>query len=350
MRTLLSPFEDPTLDDWRLRVNREIREFVGAAKAVFLLPTVGAAPLVSEEISTGVLDDYLQHYGALDEGLQRQQRMGWDVWSVLMCMEPDRHRKTEIFNDWKAPNALWGATGISVAVDSLPASVVLYDPREDEVQEERQMELLRLVRPAYEAGIRASVRVATQYARLTASVDRLSAAVAFVDGSGRLVYLNRALKEVLAAESDRKAIEVAMAELGRRIGRQRRTRSKLWDPHEPESVMKRVSAAAGEYTLSAAFSGVDDPHGEELVLVSVDPPASRVPSLGELQRGHRLTRREAEIAHAIALGQTTPQIAHSLGISIHTARRHSEHLFVKFGVHSRVELTARILTHRSPPS
>jgi DNA-binding CsgD family transcriptional regulator len=95
---------------------------------------------------------------------------------------------------------------------------------------------------------------------------------------------------------------------------------------------------------------VDNPDGEELVLVSVDALAPRIPSPGELQRGYRLSLREAEIAHAIASGQTTPQIAHSLGISIHTARRHSERLFMKFEVHSRVELTARILTHRSPPS
>jgi DNA-binding CsgD family transcriptional regulator len=347
-RALLSPFEDPTLDDWRLRVNREMREFLGADKAAFLLPSVGTLPVLSEEIAPTALEAYVQHYGALDEGFHRQQRMGWGVWSVLMLVEPDRHRKTEIWNDWKAPNHLWGASGISIQVDSTPTAVILYDREEDEAQEERQMALLRLVRPAYEAGIRASVRIGRRHDRLTASVDLLRQAVALTDGSGRVHHCNRALQARLASEPARAAVEAALAEVGRSVGRQRRARSKLWDPRGPAPMTMRITTDAGEYVLSGTLTGIQGSRGRELVLVSVDPPGPRLPAPPELQRDHRLSRREAEIAHAIVSGRTTPQIADALGISLHTARRHSERVFAKLGVHSRVELTRRLLGHGPP--
>ena len=49
-----------------------------------------------------------------------------------------------------------------------------------------------------------------------------------------------------------------------------------------------------------------------------------------------LTAREAQVARLIGEGHGTKQIAHVLGISPHTARHHTERVFVKLGVRSRV--------------
>lgn len=344
MRALLTPFDDVSSDQWRLRVNREIRAFVDAQKAVFLLPMPGAPPVVSEDIEARVLENYLEYYHTVDEGMQRQQHTGEPVWSVLTLVDPIRHKRSEIWSDWKAPNGLWGASGISLLVESLPTSFACYDRDEDASREERQLELLRMVRPAFEAGVRTCIRNGTRIGRLMASVDLLRDAVAFVDGSGRLLHCNPTLRALLEAEPRRAALEATMIDLGRSVARLRGGRSKVWDLRGPGAVMRRLAGNAGEYACSAVLTGVQVTGGQEIVLVTVQPPGLQLPSVRQLQQRFGLSPREAQVAHAVARGQTTPQIAAALGVSAHTARHHLERLFARLGVHSRLELTTHLLS------
>lgn len=54
-----------------------------------------------------------------------------------------------------------------------------------------------------------------------------------------------------------------------------------------------------------------------------------------------LTEREQRVLEALSLGQTTRQIAETLGISPTTARNHIQHLLKKLDVHSRIEAVLR---------
>ena len=60
-----------------------------------------------------------------------------------------------------------------------------------------------------------------------------------------------------------------------------------------------------------------------------------------------LTRREAEIARLIASGATTRMAAASLGISIHTVRRHTERVLAKLGVRSRAQVAPMLNARQS---
>lgn len=53
--------------------------------------------------------------------------------------------------------------------------------------------------------------------------------------------------------------------------------------------------------------------------------------------GGRLTDRELDVLLLLAKGASTPEIATTLFISVHTARTHVQNLLVKLGVHSRLE-------------
>lgn len=57
----------------------------------------------------------------------------------------------------------------------------------------------------------------------------------------------------------------------------------------------------------------------------------------------RLTRRELEVASLVADGAPAKNVAAALSITVHTARRHTEQVFRKLGVHSRAELTQVVL-------
>ena len=59
-------------------------------------------------------------------------------------------------------------------------------------------------------------------------------------------------------------------------------------------------------------------------------------------RRKSLTAREMEVVHLLARGLSNTEVARRLGISSHTARRHTERVLFKLGVHSRAQVGARM--------
>ena len=66
-------------------------------------------------------------------------------------------------------------------------------------------------------------------------------------------------------------------------------------------------------------------------------------SAASLHEEFGLTNRELQVVRLLADGCSNATIALKLGISAHTARRHTERVFQKFGVQSRAEVSAHIL-------
>jgi DNA-binding CsgD family transcriptional regulator len=61
-----------------------------------------------------------------------------------------------------------------------------------------------------------------------------------------------------------------------------------------------------------------------------------------------LTGAEVRVAELVASGMTNRATAEELIVSSHTVDAHLKHIYVKLGIHSRVELTVLALQHGSP--
>ena len=59
-----------------------------------------------------------------------------------------------------------------------------------------------------------------------------------------------------------------------------------------------------------------------------------------------LTRRQLEVLRLLARGQASEEIASSLGISIHTVRRHVQDILARLKVHSKAEAVSRAFSDR----
>ena len=68
----------------------------------------------------------------------------------------------------------------------------------------------------------------------------------------------------------------------------------------------------------------------------------RLAADGALRQRYRLTRREVDVLELLLLGQSNTGIAHTLCLSKHTARHHTERVLRKVHVHSRAQLSAAI--------
>ena len=62
-----------------------------------------------------------------------------------------------------------------------------------------------------------------------------------------------------------------------------------------------------------------------------------------------LTAREKEVLKLLIMGKSNPQIAEELIISRDTVKAHIEHMFEKYGVHSRVELVVKLYKEKILP-
>ena len=88
--------------------------------------------------------------------------------------------------------------------------------------------------------------------------------------------------------------------------------------------------------------------GEEgAVQVALEVTASALPAAAPAERAldalasaHGLTAREAEVAVLLARRLRNDEVARTLGVSAHTARRHTERVFQKLGVRSRGDVAA----------
>jgi len=56
-----------------------------------------------------------------------------------------------------------------------------------------------------------------------------------------------------------------------------------------------------------------------------------------------LTKRERQVAELVATGMSTKQVAATLNISFHTARHHTERVFAKLGLRTRVEVAVLVV-------
>lgn len=66
----------------------------------------------------------------------------------------------------------------------------------------------------------------------------------------------------------------------------------------------------------------------------------------DAQAHEPLTPREVEIAQGVGRGHASKRIAHDLGISEHTVRKHRENVARKLGLHNTAQLVAWTIRHR----
>jgi DNA-binding CsgD family transcriptional regulator len=98
----------------------------------------------------------------------------------------------------------------------------------------------------------------------------------------------------------------------------------------------------GRYELRAELLPLGDACRAAVVLAL---PCSNAPARSDLET-LGLTTRENDVARLLVCGRSTRTVASSLGISVHTARRHTERLYTKLGVSSRAELAAIVTRQR----
>jgi DNA-binding CsgD family transcriptional regulator len=235
--------------------------------------------------------------------------------------------------------------GLTVAVPgaSHPATLFLHSEKPGTPQfGERGVSLLNLLLPAFKAGVRDLVRYSHHRQSLGRHLDSLTEGIRICDLNGHTMHQNPAFTSALALECAPEKVERAIIEIVRTLigfSRDRGGHVAAGAAVAGQRLTQPVSTPTASYEVSGTFLGRELLGAELRIVVTLQRLAPHTTlSDAVLQEQYGLTTRELEIARRLAQGQSTKEVAQACGISLHTARRHTEKIFCKLGVRSRSQV------------
>jgi len=356
LELLLSPLDCDGVAAWRSKARHAVQALLGADSSVSILQIPGEPAFEADDVQP--LVDYGLHYHRFDR-VNKYHDLGtiaftWDVIGHLW-ERPSRTAwlKSEFYNDWVSKNRLCQPRGLNVALPpGQPllgpppgedvAALYLYQDRErPQIDRDHQLSLLRTLLPAFSAGAYIALRLGVRGA-LDPLIGALTEGVAVLDRRLQVIYQNAAMCELLADDPERTPIEQACLQLGHAVLAAGRGNAKSRVQELVGPGPRAVRTATGGYCLRGALvaSGALGVGPAAVVVVERTTPGRR--RLDALRSRFGLTPRELLVSGLLTEGRSNHEVAHALGVSIHTARRHVEHVLLKLGVHSRAAVGAKL--------
>lgn len=348
LATMLSPLDSVDAEAWRGEVGAAVCKLVGADRAAFQLDAPDVPLLYSEYYPQATLDSYVDHYRELDIGRQRRDALGLEVWNRALLHGPQLRTfwESEIHRDFLVPNRILDSMGLTVTMSgaSSPATLFCHNERPGRPEfGEKGLALLSLLLPAFKAGVRDLIRYSRQRDSLGHHLDSLSEGIRISDLTGKTVHQNPAFTATLAADGAREKLEAAIAEILHPLVAFSRERGGSASALAGRRVSLEVHTHRASYEVRGSFLGRELLGADPRITISLQrlPPNTAL-SDRALQERFGLTAREVEITRRLEQGQSTKEVAQSCGISLHTARHHSERIFAKLGVKNRSQIGPRL--------
>lgn len=330
-RELLSLLDGPPPEVWAERVIGLAKPLIGADRMALALPAPQGFVLHHSDLDMRpALDAYAAHYYKTDIWTgPRRRSLGLDAYTYDMVITRRERQCSEFWNDWVLANKLINPAGVSRDIEGcpVPASLIGYKASTSSTQfGDRELAILRLLQPSFDAAITALVRFSRVGVELVSYIDRQPVPTLLI-GTGGVLHANVAFSRVMGRQGD--SVIAAVAAAAQRV------------LHQPRSAIEQtvagvVTGPAGnavQWSLcTLSFAGTTP-----MALVHFD--AAPKFTIDEVTRGHLgLSPRQAQVAELMAEGLTYRDIAQQLQIEPNTARRHCEHVLQRLGVHTRGEV------------
>jgi DNA-binding CsgD family transcriptional regulator len=343
--TALAPMAYDRVGEWRASLRRALEPLLGAHKSIFVLSADNEPTFECEPDILPAMAAYQAHFHALDPAFPRQARaFGHPVFNWWMLYEPSSLRRTEFYHDYVRRFRLFDPlVAMADSGTPFPSTLVFYHDRESGPGfGQRELDLLRLLVPALRSGVHILREVGMRRACVSTLVDRCAWCAALFDQEGCLTHENRALAGLLECEMEANAVRMAIRRAARATLGLGRPAAKSSSRHALGAGEHDVATSAARYRIRGTYLGAEI-LGRPAALVLVERLGPLWVPAERLQARYGLTPREVEVAGLLARGWSNSHIASELSMSIHTARRHVEHVLLKLEVNSRASVAAKAL-------
>jgi DNA-binding CsgD family transcriptional regulator len=339
------------VDQWRSAVNHNLKDLLGADTAGFLMPVEDGLMLYSDEHDPAELARYQDvPPPPTIEGISMWEHMVRGRVGTNARMFGDQYHlylESSYYQDYAGANGahdtLYAATSLGgVDARGMAAMHFWHAKPTGRRFEDREIALLKLLHPAFQAGVDAQLRWGRHRSTLLDTLDALGQAILVNDISGTRLHQTPALTDLLGADPEAGTLVNAMkaaAEVVRRMVSEKRS-----DPGAagPCRTAMHVRTAVASYAIRASLYGFAPVGSAPVILVAVERTTPLPLSAAELRAAFGLTNAEARVAGLIARGHSNAEVARALYISPHTARRHTESVLRKLGIRSRTAVAARL--------
>jgi DNA-binding CsgD family transcriptional regulator len=333
LRVVLSPLQHASVESWTQAICDAVLETFEVDSAVSILSQDGTSVVATRgALTRRHLAEYLTQFHGRLEGERQREAHGlraWvreDVWSTTAV------ERTAYYNEFCVPAGYRDSAGMSVrSVGGHQHVVYIADARRRRFQiGGREAVLLSLLQPALAAAA-VSLRQLPAMCEFGTAVE---VPFALFDRHGRRLHANEAFGGLEAKVSG-----VELHRAADRLAREIQPRFCERQFDGPASLSWR--AADGSVSLHASLwepAGLPaTPYCIVLAVVhGLEPPVK------SLRDRWSLTPREAQVALLLSAGRSNKEIAQTLGTTSHTARRHTEHVLQKIGVHSRAAVAVHL--------
>lgn len=340
------------VDAWWRAAEAHLRALLPGAAVMLSLPHGSRMLHLSDSIDAGLRREMAQMIwvdpatglshtpdAGLDRWYRARRAAGLSAWNEVVNAGLLRALGTEMgrlmwYNEALVPARMRAFSGLTTQLPSGEAFLCVgYDgrgrARRDAAEE---LELLRLVFPTLTAGHHAWATSHVRQAAIHAQLDAIPDALMVVGRDGRTLHRNVALERLLSGEPERERVVAALHAMAAEL---RAPRGML----TVATPARTVATALGRYALRASLAPAALWGQEGVVQLAVEHAGAPSGPLAATA-AHGLTAREAQVAQLLARRARDPEIAAALGISLHTARHHTEKVLRKLGVRSRAHVAA----------
>jgi DNA-binding CsgD family transcriptional regulator len=349
LQALLSPLDHSTLDEWRAAVSESLKNLVQADAALFAIGLAGSPTIYSAEYSPADFDEYAR-WLPIDEGVRRVTAEGIEAFTQTLIIAGDwrGYDRDPMVNEFYRPRRVHDAAGFMVGWPEEQAVSLLELHRErtgTELFGEKGLTMLRLLLPPFKAGMQTYLRAARAPTVFAHSIDQLGQALQLADLNCRVLHETPALGRLLSHEPRAGVIREAMTQMVQAVvavaARPAGTH-KTGPTPMARALLREVVAGESLYRLHGVYLGGHVLSGQRAVAVTVERVHPEPLADTELTARFGLTRREIQVSRLMAAGRTNAEVARALGISLHTAERHSEHVLRKLHLNARTAVRAKL--------
>ena len=341
---LLSPFAYEDASAWRRAACRAVETCIGGDGSSYALPIAGEQAIAATPEIERALDAVFPPPAWMVEALtMRRRALSLSVADWEELFDVSALRRAPFYHEVVRPHHLMAPLLMLAETGEapLPAAVTVYfaDERAARARAHRRKQLLRLLFPAFHAGLDAFLRFRHDSAALTALVEDAAIGVLVLGPTGQRTRENEFFRQLMSSEPERdrvraEAIRAMRGASNLKISNGLPSRSRLAN--------SEVRTAAARYRVSTTFLSGGGFRASTLTVALVERLGDRPLTGRELGARFRLTHREIETAMLVRHGLPTREIATQLGISQNTARRHVEKILLKLDVTNRTAAAAKI--------
>lgn len=283
-----------------------------------------------------------------------------EVTSDRVLMEAQELQRSTFFNEWLRPQGEKGFMTAKTSGGQIAGMVGTNRGMGQPDIDEADIRQLRRLAPMLTRATRLRVRVgALRLGERASTYDRMRIGMVIADAQARLLYVNETADAILSAPESGLDARRGVLEAGRLTLTLRRLIAEAAaksDGRQGLGGYLAVPAADGmRRSLAVTVAPMPDAGRYGLATVRaatvfIQPFEADLPSdfQARMMMLFGLTKREAEIAAALASGLSMQDAAETYRVSIHTARSHLAQLFAKTGTRQQSQLAAQLARLASP--